>query len=57
MSGAKTPVFEESYNQLAELGKALSHPARVMILNILAQENRCVGDLVERLPLSQSTVP
>ncbi|MBK6682957.1 MAG: winged helix-turn-helix transcriptional regulator [Deltaproteobacteria bacterium] len=43
--------------ELAELAKALGHPARVKILRILAHRNTCVcGDIVEELPLAQSTV-
>jgi len=43
--------------RLAELCKALSHPARIEILNHLLAENRCIcGELVAVLPLAQSTV-
>lgn len=53
----KMDIFEESDIQLANIAKALSHPARVKILRLLNQADRCiVGDLVEALPLSQSTV-
>jgi ArsR family transcriptional regulator len=42
---------------LAELAKALAHPIRVQIVRILARTDGCVcGDLVDRLPLAQSTV-
>lgn len=42
---------------LAALAKALAHPARVQIVRILARTSGCVcGDLVEQLPLAQSTV-
>ena len=42
---------------LARLARALGHPARVVILRILAQRESCVcGELVEALPLAQSTV-
>jgi DNA-binding transcriptional ArsR family regulator len=35
----------------------LSHPARVAILNLLLKKQSCVcGDIVDELPLSQSTV-
>lgn len=41
----------------AELCKALGHPARVMIINYLKRIDRCLcGDIVEMLPLAQSTV-
>lgn len=43
--------------ELAGLAKALGHPVRVQIMRILAARNSCVcGDLVEHLPLAQSTV-
>lgn len=43
--------------ELAALGKALGHPARVKILRLLLRKSTCVcGDIVEELPLAQSTV-
>ena len=46
-----------SDDQLATLAKALAHPVRVQIVRILARTEGCVcGDLVEQLPLAQSTV-
>jgi len=43
--------------ELAALAKALGHPARVRILRMLVREAACVcGDIVDRLPLAQSTV-
>lgn len=39
------------------MAKAIGHPARVQILRILTRKNACVcGDIVEELPLAQSTV-
>lgn len=50
------PLGDEE-QELADLAKALGHPARVRILRILAERNACVcGDIVEMLPLAQSTV-
>jgi ArsR family transcriptional regulator len=43
--------------ELATLCKALGHPARVAIVrHLLATKTCMVGDLVEVLPLAQSTV-
>ena len=43
--------------EFARIGKALAHPARVQILRILSECNSCIcGDIVDLLPLSQSTV-
>src|SRR5688572_13525873 len=42
---------------LVSLAKALAHPIRVQIVRILARTAGCVcGDLVDQLPLAQSTV-
>ena len=42
---------------LAKICKALAHPARIKILNYLQKVNQCIcGDIVEQLPLAQSTV-
>ncbi len=43
--------------ELARLARALAHPARVHIMRLLGARNACVcGELVEALPLAQSTV-
>ena len=43
--------------QLAMLAKALGHPARVQIVRLLVRRNACIcGDIVDELPLAQSTV-
>lgn len=48
---------KEADEELAALAKALGHPARVQILRILAHRTTCMcGDIVEELPLAQSTV-
>jgi len=57
MVQAKTEHFELDDIQLADIAKALSHPARIRILSILNKLNQCVvGEIVDLLPLSQSTV-
>ena len=57
MGTTKSTLFTAEQNRLAELAKAIAHPARVAILQYLARTNQCVcGDIVEELPLSQSTV-
>ena len=39
------------------MAKALAHPARIAILEHLLRKGTCVcGDIVDELPLSQSTV-
>ena len=43
--------------ELSLLAKALGHPARVQILRLLVRRDACVcGDIVDELPLAQSTV-
>jgi DNA-binding MarR family transcriptional regulator len=48
---------EARREQLAQFCKALAHPARVQILEFLGTVDACFcGDIVEQLPLAQSTV-
>ena len=51
------PEFDSSLQELADLARALAHPGRLRILQILARQNTCIcGELVDQLPLAQSTV-
>jgi len=52
------PADEGQRNeQLARLAKAIAHPARVAIIRLLVRHSGCiVGDIVDVLPLAQSTV-
>jgi ArsR family transcriptional regulator len=52
----KSHVFTERQNQLAKVAKALGHPARIAILDLLKQRDCICGDIVEELDLSQSTI-
>lgn len=57
MGLAKTEEFTVKDNKTANYAKALAHPARVAILQFLIRMKDCIcGDIVEELPLSQSTV-
>jgi DNA-binding transcriptional ArsR family regulator len=48
---------DQADQELAALAKALAHPARVKIVRILVRKSGCIcGDIVEELPLAQSTV-
>lgn len=43
--------------QFSLMAKALGHPARIQILEILRTKESCIcGEIVEILPLSQATV-
>jgi ArsR family transcriptional regulator len=47
----------EADDELAALCKAVGHPARVQILRLLSRREECIcGDIVDELPLAQSTV-
>ena len=53
----KTEEIGQKEQDLAAFAKAMSHPARIAILKVLAQKNECIcGEIVEVLPLAQSTV-
>jgi ArsR family transcriptional regulator, arsenate/arsenite/antimonite-responsive transcriptional repressor len=42
---------------LADMAKALGHPARIRIVRLLLDRDACVcGEIVDRIPLAQSTV-
>ncbi len=57
MAVSKTEEFKAEDVWLADIAKTLSHPARIKILKILTDMNVCMcGDIVDLLPLSQSTV-
>ena len=57
MGATKAEEFSVKDNRLAKYAKALSHPARIAILKLLIQKQACIcGDIVDELPLSQSTV-
>ncbi len=50
-------VPDPSPERLAQLAWAIAHPARVQLLRILLAKTACVcGELVDAMPLSQSTV-
>ena len=53
----ETAPFDPSLASLADTLKALAHPARLALLQVLAERGTCVcGALVDELPLAQSTV-
>lgn len=57
MGITKSDLFKKSENRIATLAKAFDHPARVAIIQYLLSNQTCVtGDLLDALPLSQSTV-
>lgn len=57
MGLTKTEGFTKSQNKRALIFKALGHPARVAIIEMLLKRQACIcNDMVEELPLSQSTI-
>jgi DNA-binding transcriptional ArsR family regulator len=57
MGLTKTEGFTVKDNKIAAYAKALAHPARIAILQLLIKKQACIcGDIVDELPLSQSTV-
>jgi DNA-binding transcriptional ArsR family regulator len=57
MGTSKTEVYDQNTLRLSKIAKALAHPARIAILEVLIRRQACIcGDIVDELPLSQSTV-
>ena len=57
MGITKTIGFTDETIEMAEILKALGHPARLEIVKFLMTSSYCIcGDIVEVLPLAQSTV-
>ncbi|HEX2933810.1 MAG TPA: metalloregulator ArsR/SmtB family transcription factor [Bacteroidales bacterium] len=53
----KAEAFSTELQELAKFTKAISHPARLAILQYLAETKTCIsGDISDYLPLSRSTV-
>ena len=54
---SKTELFDDVLQERAIIFKALAHPARLQILQFLAQTKTCIsGDISDELPLSRTTV-
>jgi len=50
-------AYQDDTEALAKFAKALGHPTRIAILKHLENQSCCfTGDLVDILPISQSTV-
>ena len=57
MGVTKTEIFTEQQNTIAQIAKAIGHPARVAILQHLMKLNSCIcGDLVNEIGLAQPTI-
>ena len=57
MAQNKKEAFPKKEIELADFANAIIHPARVAILKQIAARETCIcGEIVEVLPLAQSTV-
>lgn len=57
MGASKSESFSSEHNEMASLFKALSHPARIAIVDYLLKVDTCIcGDIVNELPLAQPTI-
>jgi DNA-binding transcriptional ArsR family regulator len=57
MGTTRTEIFTAKQNKLAQILKALAHPARIAIIQYLVKSEICIcGDLVEKLGLAQATI-
>ena len=57
MTSPKLELFHKDLQINASFFKALAHPARLAILNYLAEAQVCMtGDISNELPLSRTTV-
>ena len=51
------PKYSTQDLEITKYAKALAHPARVAILQLLLKRQTCIcGDIVDELPIAQSTV-
>jgi ArsR family transcriptional regulator, arsenate/arsenite/antimonite-responsive transcriptional repressor len=57
MGLAKTEIFTDRQNRIANFARAFAHPARVAILQHLFEKNTCIcGELVNEIGLAQATI-
>lgn len=57
MVQSKTALFDKELADMAVLFKALAHPARLRILQFLAETPTCItGDISDEIPLGRTTV-
>jgi len=53
----RNELISDEQKQIALFAKALSHPVRVYIIQLLAKQDCCYsGDLAEELPIARSTL-
>jgi DNA-binding transcriptional ArsR family regulator len=53
----KKEIFDPELQELADFARVISHPARLAIIQYLAETKTCIsGDISGMLPLSRTTV-
>ncbi len=53
----KTEYYTQEQEQIARMAKAISHPVRVAILQLLSSQSCCYhGDMASELPIAKSTL-
>ncbi|MFA6400366.1 MAG: metalloregulator ArsR/SmtB family transcription factor [Salinivirgaceae bacterium] len=53
----KTDKQELEFTEMARFAKAMSHPIRLQILNLLSKSDCCyTGDITDELPIARSTL-
>jgi ArsR family transcriptional regulator len=57
MGVSKSEIYPQHINDIAQIAKVFSHPARVSILQYISIQESCIcNDIVEEIGLSQSTI-
>lgn len=57
MGVTQVHLFTEEQNKMAQLAKAIAHPARIAILEHMIKTKSCInGDLVLEIGLAQATI-
>jgi len=57
MGITKSHIFNLRQNQLANVFKVLSNPARIAILEYISKQNACIcNDIVNEIGLAQPTI-
>lgn len=57
MSTTRSTYFTKDQEQAARFAKALGHPVRIAILQLLSSKACCYhGDMAEELPIAKSTL-
>lgn len=57
MGATKTAIYPQYINDIAQIAKVFSHPARITILQYISSQESCIcNDIVEKIGLSQPTI-